>query len=1226
MPVTAVVKGTLAIIKGVGPLFEQWAERDQANNNWTTNKNSKQAQRAQENGATRRITISSLTDSPTLGDDEDGPNHKGTYSKAYTIRHPEIKWVHRGQGRYLPSETVSNQESRIQSGLTPMSKSAITPRCSGRSSLRRRSGDVDVKNDDDDDDEDDDGDGDVDDEEVQFTSQRSQASKRLSDASYSLRHRQSEADPLLTPGELRAARQKRRSGPITNFEDDDAEDDDAEDDAEDESESGDDGMKTYTKEHKEAHPEHNWRHCGNGFYKKGDKPSIPSSQYGSRRGSSRSQIKTESDLPAPQEVKRYRITDFSRFPNDEPVHCGNGWYRRKSSLQESPDQQRRSSVQRTPDQRRRSSVQATPDQRRRSSLQESLDQSAIESSDDEVVMKDGKFSKEEMMNYKNNFPDAQFVHRGNGRYVLTDDFGTIVQNTATKPQVVAPAAATPVAEEAPDKTFSKAYVKQHPNETFFHAGSGRYRRGSRPKRPSDVSRKPETPVVEKPVIPTGLVNKDFVLSHPEMEFHHRGQGRYMYGPRPLEPVSAPAPTPPPVKDPTPSPAPSEPELVDTAFVEAHPHETFHHRGQGRWARGLPPPGSSNKTAVRGPMASQAKFSVTPSYPPPEDLPALDELLIRAEGPDKYPHLEWVYRGGGKWARTPKTKTPVTKTSRGRVSRGTAKAQEKEEDDDSDEVVYTDEEYPGRVSYEKAQTESRRQSLNKGAEQRVDAQPRRQRAYQRAEPMEDISRQTSKNPSHKSKTATPKPQRLTLEEDRLSDEDNYPSLYAKAWPPPRTDEPFDEASRVMRKTYKPLNTADLFINALARRDPATRPKEVLLATTAHAQKILQQLQDEYLELDKITAPHARVPRKPAKGGRVPLDDAIFEDKKEADLYDYTFDPRKIGYQDPELQKIYRDSEGRALRKRRQRNGLDAEPAATTGGEEAPLGPRRAVKPISRFDGTSQVAPPRKKRAINGTLKPAASMTPDPNLEPSSAAQPEVLPNGYVVRKTGRWAGHVPKRIRELRGDSAGAASPSATTPAAASASAPANGATSPSGGSHGGAAADEGASRSETPGTSSDTPGPADGKEGSPGASRKGRPKGSKNLHKRRDAGIPKGPRKPKVVPSIEENSPGPMMFGSGSSLEQQPAHLPYGPGGMGSGYMGGGGFGSGFGSGMGMGPGGFGGPGAAVRAALAATAPAGSINAVPAGAGATSATAAPPKPERNDPWSRTVMNFGGSFN
>lgn len=35
--------------------------------------------------------------------DEEGPNARGTYSKAYVARHPEIEWVHRGQGRYLPA-------------------------------------------------------------------------------------------------------------------------------------------------------------------------------------------------------------------------------------------------------------------------------------------------------------------------------------------------------------------------------------------------------------------------------------------------------------------------------------------------------------------------------------------------------------------------------------------------------------------------------------------------------------------------------------------------------------------------------------------------------------------------------------------------------------------------------------------------------------------------------------------------------------------------------------------------------------------------------------------------------------------------------------------------------------------------------------------------------------------------------------------------------------------
>ena len=392
---------------------------------------------------------------------------------------------------------------------------------------------------------------------------------------------------------------------------------------------------------------------------------------------------------------------------------------------------------------------------------------------------------------------------------------------------------------------------------------------------------------------------------------------------------------------------------------------------------------------------------------------------------------------------------------------------------------------------------------------------------------------------------------------MSDDDNFPSLYAGAWPPPRTDEPFDDAAKLMRKIYKPLNPSDLFVNALTRRDAAVRPKEVLRATTSHVQKLLQQLQDEYLELDKITAPHARVPRKPVKGGRMPLDDAVYEDRKEADLYDYNYDPRKVGYQNPDAQKIIRDAEGRALRKRRQRNCIEVESAATPGGEEVPLGPRRAVKPVSRFDGIAPAAT-RKKRTNNGTLKPASSMTPDPA---ASAPQPQVLSNGYVVRTSGRWKNHIPKRIRELRGDSVGASPANGTnTNTNGGAAGAATGAGAGAGAGPVSPGVEDNALRSETPGTSSDTPLTTDGKEGSPGAARKGRPKGSKNLHNRRDAGIPKGPRKPKVVASIEEGSAaGSAAFASGSgagssaagnatarfSTEQALAHVAFpGSGGM----------------------------------------------------------------------------------
>lgn len=38
-----------------------------------------------------------------------GPNARGTYPKEYTLRHPEIQWIHRGQGRYLPISQLKNE-------------------------------------------------------------------------------------------------------------------------------------------------------------------------------------------------------------------------------------------------------------------------------------------------------------------------------------------------------------------------------------------------------------------------------------------------------------------------------------------------------------------------------------------------------------------------------------------------------------------------------------------------------------------------------------------------------------------------------------------------------------------------------------------------------------------------------------------------------------------------------------------------------------------------------------------------------------------------------------------------------------------------------------------------------------------------------------------------------------------------------------------------------------
>ena len=46
---------------------------------------------------------------------DNGPNHHGTYSKAYVLQHPKVQWQHRGKGRYLPlGKETSKSEDRPQ--------------------------------------------------------------------------------------------------------------------------------------------------------------------------------------------------------------------------------------------------------------------------------------------------------------------------------------------------------------------------------------------------------------------------------------------------------------------------------------------------------------------------------------------------------------------------------------------------------------------------------------------------------------------------------------------------------------------------------------------------------------------------------------------------------------------------------------------------------------------------------------------------------------------------------------------------------------------------------------------------------------------------------------------------------------------------------------------------------------------------------------------------------
>lgn len=124
----------------------------------------------------------------------------------------------------------------------------------------------------------------------------------------------------------------------------------------------------------------------------------------------------------------------------------------------------------------------------------------------------------------------------------------------------------------------------------------------------------------------GLVSKEYTKAHPESTWVHRGQGRWARVLEPADaalnasmtnlstdrmaaPVSRPTPKPKGLAitasaSPYSKPPPGAESMdrVSTDYVNQHPAETWYHVGHGRWARGLPPPGASYKTAVKGPEA------------------------------------------------------------------------------------------------------------------------------------------------------------------------------------------------------------------------------------------------------------------------------------------------------------------------------------------------------------------------------------------------------------------------------------------------------------------------------------------------------------------------------------------------------------------------------------------------------------------------------------------------
>ncbi|KAF2274387.1 uncharacterized protein EI97DRAFT_460245 [Westerdykella ornata] len=336
-----------------------------------------------------------------------------------------------------------------------------------------------------------------------------------------------------------------------------------------------------------------------------------------------------------------------------------------------------------------------------------------------------------------------------------------------------------------------------------------------------------------------------------------------------------------------------------------------------------------------------------------------------------------------------------------------------------------------------------------------------------------SSQTPQNGTSTEET-TPVMELIDPEDDVLSNSD-FPGPWVEDHVPPATEaEAEDRADFLLKRRFKPLTDVETIISSLNKFNPAQRSTENLYRLAENTQRILLEWQNEYLRLDKLAAPHLHPPKKPAHGGRIPLDPLVYEDMKEADLYGYIYDARKTpGTQDPFAQRPGAQKTGkRELRQRRGRENMEsgAPSEEEQEPENEPTGPgRRQRRATRRFEPTEQnsgaTTPKKNTNGWGGARKrgvskfaPAASETPEPDGRPAKRAKvaPKPLPH---------------PRIQEMREESV------VTT------------------------SGDEGSLQTEA----QERPPPVVEEH-----RKRGRPAGSKNTGRRSDYGIKKGPRKKNV--------------------------------------------------------------------------------------------------------------------
>ncbi|KAH6168006.1 hypothetical protein HBI68_093400 [Parastagonospora nodorum] len=261
---------------------------------------------------------------------------------------------------------------------------------------------------------------------------------------------------------------------------------------------------------------------------------------------------------------------------------------------------------------------------------------------------------------------------------------------------------------------------------------------------------------------------------------------------------------------------------------------------------------------------------------------------------------------------------------------------------------------------------------------------------------------SKSATQTPRNATPAefavPALLNPEDDVLSDSD-LPEPWIEGAPVPLEADCEDRADFLLQKRFKPMVDVQEVIASLTKFAVSQRSTESLYALAENTQNILKHWQDQYLMLDARTAPHMHPAKKACNGGRIPIATDVFEAMKEADLYGYNYDPKKNPEaQDPWGQRPGAEkSGGRELRTRRNRDMLDSAPASEDEDEEDGEGrpakrQRRATRKFDGSDAGTGTNIPKKHNGWGGARKKGvsrfsknASETPEPESRPTKRAR-------------------------------------------------------------------------------------------------------------------------------------------------------------------------------------------------------------------------------------------------